>query len=64
MTNLDQTLNDTITTLSERTVTELADLVKILERAYVHVLIEQHLRANTGTHVAGVSFLGGKRSNL
>ena len=57
MTSLDQELNEAISTLSERSASELAMIARIIERAYVHVLIEQHLRVNDGVKVAGVSLL-------
>ncbi len=57
ITDLDRALNSVIHNLSELTATQLADLNKTLERAYVHVLIEQHLRVNDGVDVAGVSLL-------
>lgn len=64
ITELDNALNSTVHALSERTATELADLVKMLERAYVHVLIEQNLRVNGETRVTGVSILAPKGNEL
>jgi len=53
MTNLDQAADDTIHRISEYTDEQLANLARVFERGYIHVLIEQHLRA--GANVAGVS---------
>jgi len=55
MTSLDLELSEAINTLSERDNRELANIVRMLERAYIHVLIEQHLRVNDGARVSGVS---------
>jgi hypothetical protein len=57
ITDLDRSINTVIHNLSELTPAELSDLNRMLERAYVHVLIEQHLRVNDGAQVAGVSLL-------
>lgn len=64
ITDLDRALNTVIHNLSELTASDLADLNKTLERAYVHVLIEQHLRVNDGAVVAGVSILRPKDTDL
>lgn len=53
MTNLDQVANDTIHQISEYTNEELLILLQIFERGYLHVRIEQHLRAGaSGTSVS------------
>ena len=57
MTELDKALNEVINSISELTPRDLANLLKMVERAYVHVLIEQNLRVNEGTKVAGVSHI-------
>lgn len=57
MNSLDKEVNQAISTLSERSAAELLTISKIIERAYIHILIEQHLRVNNGVKVAGVSRL-------
>ena len=57
MTELDKALNEVINSISELTPRDLANLLKMVERAYVHVLIEQNLRVNEGTKVASVSHI-------
>lgn len=57
MNSLDKEVNQAISTLSERSAAELLTISKIIERAYIHILIEQHLRVNNRVKVAGVSRL-------
>lgn len=58
-TSLDEALNGMVRTLSEKTTGELSDYARMIERAYVHILIEQQLRFNEGMKVSGVSYLDG-----
>lgn len=53
MTDLDNATSETIHRISEYTDEQLANLARIFERGYVHVLIEQHLRV--GASGASVS---------
>lgn len=56
MTNPSQAIDQAIHRISEYDDHELADLGRIFERGYIHVMIEQHLRSG-GARVASVSQL-------
>lgn len=58
-TSLDEALNEMVRTLSEKTPSELSDYARMIERAYVHILIERQLRVDEGMQVSGVSYLDG-----